>query len=572
MGAKRWRRAAAAGVAGLLVALVLARPGGPAPAAAQPGAAPLAAVPEELALVPADAVAFAHVRLADVWGSELFAGVRETFARAGPKALAALDKLSPPPSAFDRLTAFVVMGDREPQPFFVVSFSQAVDKDAVVATVLPGNKPKQVGGKTVYAGAGDSPHGLVAYFPSDRHVVVAESRALDAYLARPVAAEGNMKKALALAAVRPVVAAVNLAALPIPWGELRDLPPPLLPLLKAQTVQLTMGFGAATTLAVEAGYATPAAAADAEKALGEVKKMAKAETAKLRADLEAKLAAPPAPAASSGERYAETVAAVLGLGSLSRADALIDDPGVRRSEAALSLDVTLPNEVVKAVGGYAGVGVGLLLPAVYKVRVSAERIRSLNNLKLIGIAIHSYESANGKLPANVVGKDGKPLLSWRVRILPYIEQAALYERFKLDEPWDSPANRAASQTWVPTFVSPNVPPAPLAGGYAATHYKGVAGPGTVFDPKGNIRITDIADGTSNTVMVIETTAAVPWAKPDDFEFDPAKPLPPSFAPGRPPINVLMGDGSVRAVDPAKVSEKTLKAAFTRAGGEVLGNW
>ena len=89
-----------------------------------------------------------------------------------------------------------------------------------------------------------------------------------------------------------------------------------------------------------------------------------------------------------------------------------------------------------------GVLVALLLPAVQSAREAARRAQCVNNLKQIGLAMHNYHDANGHFPRAVVGKDGKRLLSWRVAILPYIEQQGLYNKFKLDEPWDSPHNKA----------------------------------------------------------------------------------------------------------------------------------
>src|SRR5262249_50595397 len=67
---------------------------------------------------------------------------------------------------------------------------------------------------------------------------------------------------------------------------------------------------------------------------------------------------------------------------------------------------------------------------------SPQRTGVANNLKQIGVAFHNYLSNHGAFPASAIyGKDGKPLLSWRVALLPYLEQEALYREFKLDEPW-----------------------------------------------------------------------------------------------------------------------------------------
>ena len=86
--------------------------------------------------------------------------------------------------------------------------------------------------------------------------------------------------------------------------------------------------------------------------------------------------------------------------------------------------------------------IALLLPAVQSAREAARRAQCVNNLKQIGLAMHNYASANGGFPpAAIVDPRGKPLLSWRVAILPYLDANPLYAKFKLDEPWDSPHNK-----------------------------------------------------------------------------------------------------------------------------------
>ena len=76
-------------------------------------------------------------------------------------------------------------------------------------------------------------------------------------------------------------------------------------------------------------------------------------------------------------------------------------------------------------------------------RRAAARTQCVNNCKQIVLAFHNYHQQARQLSARILShsKDGKPLLSWRVLILPFLDQQALYDQFHLDEPWDSPHNR-----------------------------------------------------------------------------------------------------------------------------------
>jgi hypothetical protein len=244
---------------------------------------------------------------------------------------------------------------------------------------------------------------------------------------------------------------------------------------------------------------------------------------------------------------------------------------ITRDGNELAIGGTIPKEGA-LFAATSAVGVGLLLPAVQKVRGAAARASSSNNLKQIGLAIHSYHDTYGYFPRDITDKNGKPLLSWRVAILPFIEQAAVYNQFKLDEPWDSPNNKKWSQLIIKTYLSPNSVVQVNKEGFALTSYKGVAGPGTIFDAETKkLTMVGITDGTSNTVMVVESGDPIPWAKPGDLVIDPKKPLPNLVSPGLvDQFTALMCDGSVRMVNTKKTSEKTLRAAFSRAGGEVLG--
>jgi hypothetical protein len=195
-----------------------------------------------------------------------------------------------------------------------------------------------------------------------------------------------------------------------------------------------------------------------------------------------------------------------------------------------------------------------------------------NNLKQIGLALHNYHDTTGKFPADVY-KDGKPILSWRVQILPYLEEDALYRQLKMDEPWDSPHNKPLLEKTPKVFEVPG-----RDAGKGKTFYQGFVAPNAgilggrpwlVAGDAQGLQIAMIADGTSNTLAVVEAADAVPWAQPGDLAFDPKQPLPKlgGHAPGK--FVALLFDGSTRVLDTKKFDEKALRALITVNGGEIV---
>jgi RNA polymerase sigma factor (sigma-70 family) len=205
--------------------------------------------------------------------------------------------------------------------------------------------------------------------------------------------------------------------------------------------------------------------------------------------------------------------------------------------------------------------------ALAKVREAAARMQSTNNLKQIGLAMHVYHDAYRHFPLHAIySKDGKtPLLSWRVAILPFIEQNELYNQFKLDEPWDSEHNKKLIAKMPNIYVTPAVKQ--LEPGM--TYYQVFTGPKTVFDGKTKMTITDITDGTSNTILVIEAKDPVVWTKPADLVFPKEKDKFPAVG-GHFKDVVLVGlcDGSVRYL-PASLPVATMRALVTPQGGEPI---
>lgn len=191
-----------------------------------------------------------------------------------------------------------------------------------------------------------------------------------------------------------------------------------------------------------------------------------------------------------------------------------------------------------------------------------QRVRSLNNLRQIILAVHNYHDANGFFPRDVTDKNGKALLSWRVLLLPYLEQEALYKSFKLDEPWDSENNKKLAEKM------PDVFRVGIEGkGATKTYYQVFAGPGTAFEPGQKLTFAGITDGTVNTLGIVEAGPPVEWTKPADIAYDPQKAFPKLDGPFRNVLMVSTMDGSVYAFKPDLKGE-TLHHFVTRAGGEV----
>lgn len=255
--------------------------------------------------------------------------------------------------------------------------------------------------------------------------------------------------------------------------------------------------------------------------------------------------------------------------------AKLPDPEALRSRmfpgtVALAVDAEgvrlVTRESMPNIGG-AGLGTALLLPAVQSARAAARRAQSTNNLKQIGLAIHNFESVRGKFPRPaIVDKQGKPLLSWRVAILPFIEMELLYDKFKLNEPWDSPHNKALLAEMPTTYADPSL----SAAEPGSTTYRAFAGKGTFFDPSAELSVKDVTDGLSNTIAVVGATQGVPWTKPEDIAFNPDDKTADAFkGAGWPaPLGTLalFADGSVRPIPPTTAIE-ALRAMITRAGGE-----
>ena len=230
-------------------------------------------------------------------------------------------------------------------------------------------------------------------------------------------------------------------------------------------------------------------------------------------------------------------------------------------------------------GGVAGISpastpvlAGMLLPAVQSAREAARRTQAMNNYRQVVLAMHNYESTHGRLPPQAIcDKQGKPLLSWRVMLLPYIEDGDLYEQFRLDEPWDSEHNLKLVERMPAVYGDPAAPDQAARG---LTTVQVLTGKDTPFPvPDRNPHLATISDGLSRTLAIVEAMPdkAVPWTKPDDLEFDPEDPLAGVGNPRRQAglFVAAMLDGSVRVLTP-DIDPEVFKSLVTPTGGEPVG--
>ncbi|MDB5350759.1 MAG: hypothetical protein JWN86_2006 [Planctomycetota bacterium] len=224
----------------------------------------------------------------------------------------------------------------------------------------------------------------------------------------------------------------------------------------------------------------------------------------------------------------------------------------------------------------------LLRPSNGPAREFARGAQTVNNIKQIGLGLFNYESALGTLPpAAICDKAGKPLLSWRVLILPYLEQGELYNQFHLNEPWDSPHNLTLVNKMPASYapVGRNSDP-------GKTYMQAFVGPGTAFEGAEGERLTvregrsNFPDGPGQTILFVEAGKPVPWSAPIDIPYGVNVPIPVLGGSYRrkkelfhlPPATEFyaqISDGTVKRF-PWSLPASRLRAMITRNGGEPAG--
>jgi len=470
--------------------------------------------------------------------AELMRGLKENPIEVDPRSIEEVVLgLAPQPEGSQGRAPFL--------PVAIVRFAEPVDVRQIAAKMW--EEPEEAKkGSTTYYRVGRQPSVGAVYAPNDRTIVATEESLLDAVL-KPKA--GKSRLAAQLARLDPayeVLGAIEVEPVRgLLAAVLQEAPPPVQSALQAihdhaQSAMAAIDLGGDTMLklAVEGKDAESAAAL--EKTVQQYFDLAKGLYA------------------VQGRPQLEKMPPEMGdLGKIlgKIADELLAGITIRRVQTRVVVLVKTPQalgDLPEAMG-----------PAVVAARGAAERAARFNNLKQIGLACHNYHDVYRKLPQDIVGKDGKPLLSWRVQLLPFLEQQALYDRFRLDEPWDSPNNKRLLGESSSVF---RIHPDDKSG---KTRLLAFSGEGAGLTGQ-TLSFADIRDGLSNTILAVEAgeDKAVPWTKPEDIPFDPENPktglgtLPPGG------FVALLFDGSVRTLSSA-IDAETLKALITRSGGESI---
>jgi prepilin-type N-terminal cleavage/methylation domain-containing protein/prepilin-type processing-associated H-X9-DG protein len=213
--------------------------------------------------------------------------------------------------------------------------------------------------------------------------------------------------------------------------------------------------------------------------------------------------------------------------------------------------------------------VAFLLPAQRGSREAPRRTQCRNNLKQLGLALHNYHDVYGAFPpAYTVDADGKPLHSWRTLLLPYLDHKPLYDRIDLSKRWDDPVNADVFKNRVQVYVCPS------HSDPDKTPYLAAVTPQSVLRAGSSCTISDITDGTSNTVVVLEVDVehAVRWMMPQDADEAAFSAfLGKSKRTHNGGGHALFGDGAVRFLS-ENLDRILLTGLTTVDGGEKTGDY
>jgi hypothetical protein len=496
----------------------------------------------DLTFVPGDAVAVVVLQPQRLVNSSLFP----------PQLLALMGKDQLGFDLHDLAQATIVLeqpnaaqGD-QPNFAFVLRFTKPMDIEALAAKLVSQGNDAQIEGKRGRISAGQ--HNLSCATIDGQTMLVAEEGGLHWALAAK-AAESPLRKLLAAADDSPEVQViVAIEPLRPHFAQAsKQVPPQLAALSKLPS--LINSVAASAKLTAQNGMQFHITAVtpneqSAQEAESAIKQLLTDGTAMFLAQVNPPVAAGPSTVDFN-----------------SIANNVVNSLQPKHVGNRVEIHADL-----KSAPAMVGTTVALLLPAVQAAREAAARTVSANNLKQIGLALMNHHAAMKRFPAAAIrDKDGKPLLSWRVALLPYLEGGLdLQRQFHLDEPWDSENNKKLIDKMPVVFKHPKVDQP------GVTVYQAVVGPHCAFEGNQGTSVKTFTDGTSKTILVVEAAPekAVAWTKPDDWEPDMNNPTAGLGKLFNGVFIVLFADGSVKNISES-IDPVVFKAMLTRNGGEAI---
>ena len=522
--------------------------------------------PEDLKLVPGNAVLAVHMDLAKLWQSESMKDMRELLNKAGPKALIELEKrFVPDPTTVETVTGFVMFPKNPGSPpefAFLISLKKPVEEKALFLSAMPDGETIKKDGINMVV---KDDIGLIL-MNQGKLIAVGAPSLLPTLGKNTAPAKGDFARFLKGNAAGLINAAINFE--PIPKEVFASAPPPFNSLVNGmQYMEAGIAVEKTIRLSTTITYEKEEQAKAALKTVKEFAKMGLSELKEPRKEVEKRVFPKDQVGPNPLTDLPEFLAALAGLAIINEAENLLKNPPITLAGTSLKADYTTPQISSNALIPTTAIAIGMMLPAVQKVREASQRISSMNNLKQIALAMANYEATFGAFPAAAIcdKKTGKPLLSWRVSILQYIEEDALYKQFKLDEPWDSEHNLKLAKNMPKVYFHPkaNKP------GDNKTHYRLFYGKGAAFELNKGFSMGAIAnmDGLSNTLMVVEAEEPVVWTNPNDLAFDPTKALSKMLSiDGK--FSAAYCDGSVRTFK-MPIDPEILKLLIQKNDGKLI---
>jgi hypothetical protein len=545
-----------------------------------PPPAPATDLPPELAMVPPDTVALLYVPIDRIGTHLVMLNLLKRLPPEVAKNLGEQDYTHALPFEslgmkipdLAHLTMFTnATGRQEPDAHFSTIFGlkQPPDRKQLLDKLLNQTEEKKAGGKSYYvAKEKDGRRTKVVHFIDDRRVLVPlelvtmDEKGMTRYFDRLYGKKspGPLTEIIAQAKDKHLLLALNVTegVRKEMERELRHLPDEfswLEPVFQLQLGSLTMELGQVTQFTFRLRYADAAKAKDAEEGARHGLKVLLQQLEPILAEMQdrAKKAKGPDDLPQPALVLFVELQAMLKTGQVQ----------VQDKELTVVLSFRTDDAIMEQFAK-------LLIANWKHQQKEKKRHREREELMQIFFAMENYDGINDRLPPHAIrDKNGKPLLSWRVAILPYVGEINLYGKFKLDEPWDSDHNKKLLAR-MPKLYRPPVEDKDKP---YHTYYKVFvspkgAKPASPFTGDEKITLAQInkQDGSINTILAVEGGEPVPWTKPEDIPFDMTKPLPTLALPFRDGINIVLCDGPVRKLKKG-LPDKVLKEIITWNGGE-----